>query len=592
MYNKKEINKLIITDCGSTTTKAILFENIDGTWKLKARGEAPTTVEKPIANVTIGVINSFLELEKNANERLVDLTNYNKDNENVPLIFRRGVNDFGVDAYLSTSSAGGGLQMLVSGIVKSISAQSADKAALGAGAIVLDVLSEDDLLQDYERISKIKKLKPDIFLLAGGFDNGDKKNVIEQAQILLSASPKPRFGTTLKLPVIFAGNSDAQNEIREILGEKFDLKLIDNIRPTFEEEKLQEAKEVIHNIFLSHVMSHSPGYSKLLSWVNIPIMPTPVAVGEMIENYGKKNNLAILCVDIGGATTDVFSLIKNDSDGTGFLFTRTVSANLGMSYSIGNVLIEAGVDNVKKWLDFDINDDELIDKLKNKMLRPTTLPQTVKDLKIEQAIAREALRLSFIHHKSFGINSGGFNRGTGISNIFSQKNLKSYIDVSNFNLIIGSGGVLSHSPNRIDSAIIMIDAFSLSGIIEIAVDSIFMLPHLGILSKINPQAANTILENDCLIKICHAIIPKYNYKKVKNDQVLAKVYINDVLSENITQGCITNIKLTKGQKYNLSIIPNEKSVDLGVGKNKPIKIEIIANEFGLLLDGRVKSFSL
>ena len=588
----KDINKVIITDCGSTTTKAILFENVGGRWKLVARGEAPTTVEKPISDVTIGVRNSFLELELNAKEKFVksEKGSDNDELKNLPLNIRDDEKSEGVDAYLSTSSAGGGLQMLVSGVVKEISAKSAERAALGAGAIVLNVFSEDELLEDYEKISKIKKLKPDIFLLAGGFNDGDKKNVIEQAQILFSANPKPRFGNTLKLPIIYAGNVDAKDEIKKILEKDFELITIDNIRPTINDENLKEAKEVIHDIFLSHVMSHSPGYNKLLTWTNIPIMPTPVAVGEMIESYARKNNIGILCVDIGGATTDVFSVVKNkepDNDTKDdFKFTRTVSANLGMSYSIGNVLIEAGLSNIKRWLDFEISDDDLTDNLKNKMLRPTTLPQTLEDLKIEQAVAREALRLSFIHHKSFSsINKKNFNSSGGIANIFSQKSLKSYIDIKDIDLIIGSGGVLSHSPKRLDSAIIMIDAFNPIGIIELAVDSIFMLPHLGVLSKINQEASYTILENDCLIRICHAIIPKYNSKKVKAGEELAKVFIDDKYECSIIQGEIKNY-IPKGKtQITLKIVPR-KSVDLGKGKNCIVTKNITLNEYGLLLDGR------
>ncbi|MGI6679937.1 MAG: glutamate mutase L [Bdellovibrionota bacterium] len=643
MSAKKEINKVIITDCGSTTTKAILFEKINGSWKLKARGEAPTTVEKPISDVTLGVLNSFLELEKNADEKLVAESAINKGLKALPLIIRNSKedvskedikedrdikkdkkekdkednekdtkedvrediredakeniredkvkkvdeNNIGVDAFLSTSSAGGGLQMLVSGLVKSISAKSAEKAALGAGAIVLDVLSEDDLLEDYESVSKIKKLNPDIFLLAGGFDKGDKKNVIEKAELLLSASPSPRFGNTLKLPVIFAGNKDASNEIKKILSEKFSLQIIENVRPNIDNENLKEAKEAIHNIFLSHVMSHSPGYDKLLSWVSIPIMPTPLAVSEMIESYGQKNNIGILCVDIGGATTDVFSVVKGEASESP-KFTRTVSANLGMSYSIGNVLLEAGIENVKRWLDFDIDCDELKDILKNKMLRPTTLPQTINDLKIEQAVAREALRLSFAHHKSFGVEIKNFNKSFGIANIFSQKSSKSFIDIKNIDLIIGSGGVLSHSPNRLDSAIIMLDAFKPVGIVEMAVDSIFMLPHLGVLSKLNKEASFSIFENDCLVRICHVIAPKYNIKKTKND-VLAKVYADNELLGEIRKGEIVNVALTSKKKYRLMLLPLEKSVDFGNGKNKILKKEIVANDFGLLLDGRGRS---
>ena len=86
----------------------------------------------------------------------------------------------------------------------------------------------------------------------------------------------------------------------------------------------------------------------------------------------------------------------------GGIYNRTVSANLGMSYSICNVLAEAGVDGIKRWVPFKVDDTSLRNSLRNKMVRPTTIPQTLQGLRIEQAIAREALRLAFEHHKNSG----------------------------------------------------------------------------------------------------------------------------------------------------------------------------------------------
>ena len=94
-------------------------------------------------------------------------------------------------------------------------------------------------------------------------------------------------------------------------------------------------------------------------------------------------------VDIGGATTDVFSVFEG-------VFNRTVSANLGMCYTISNVLAEAGLANILRWVPFTIDEQTLRNRIKNKMIRPTTIPQTLEELQIEQAIAREALRLALI----------------------------------------------------------------------------------------------------------------------------------------------------------------------------------------------------
>ncbi len=78
-----------------------------------------------------------------------------------------------------------------------------------------------------------------------------------------------------------------------------------------------------------------------------------------------------------------------------------------MSYSVSNVLAEAGIANILRWVPFAIDEEELRNRIGNKMIRPTTIPQTLEELKIEQAIAREALRLAFIQHKEFAVELQG-----------------------------------------------------------------------------------------------------------------------------------------------------------------------------------------
>ncbi len=134
-------------------------------------------------------------------------------------------------------------------------------------------------------------------------------------------------------------------------------------------------------------MAQAPGYKKLMSWTGAPIIPTPAAVGMIIETVARREGINVIGVDIGGATTDVFSVFQE-------IFNRTVSANLGMSYSVANVVAEAGLDNIRRWLPFAFDEQALRNQIKNKMIRPTTIPQTVNDLQVEQAIAREALRLA------------------------------------------------------------------------------------------------------------------------------------------------------------------------------------------------------
>ena len=125
------LKTILATDCGSTTTKAILIEYLNGEYRLTHRGEAPTTVEAPFEDVTRGVLNAVMEIEELSGRTII---------ENDQVISPSN-GTTGVDIYISTSSAGGGLQMMVAGVVKTMSGDSSESAALGAGSIVMDIIA-------------------------------------------------------------------------------------------------------------------------------------------------------------------------------------------------------------------------------------------------------------------------------------------------------------------------------------------------------------------------------------------------------------------------------------------------------------------
>ncbi|MDE3036451.1 MAG: glutamate mutase L, partial [Nitrospirota bacterium] len=407
----------------------------------------------------------------------------------------------GVDIYVSTSSAGGGLQMMVAGVVQNISGESAQRCALGAGAIVMDVLASNDGRLPHEKIERIRRLRPDMILLSGGTDGGTVTHVVEMAEYIAAAEPRPRLGMSYSLPLIYAGNKDAQPRIKDILEQKTALVMTENLRPTPERENLAPARNKIHDLFLEHVMAQAPGYKKLIDWAGAPIMPTPAAVGLIMQTIAKRENLNLIGVDIGGATTDVFSVF-------GGTFNRTVSANLGMSYSISNVLAEAGLANIMRWVPFTIEEQTLRNRIKNKMIRPTTIPQTLDELQIEHAISREALRLALMHHKSLATGLKGVQQERTISDIFEQQaSGKTLIDMLKLDLIVGSGGILSHAPRRIQSMLMMVDAYEPLGFTVLSVDSIFMMPHLGVLSTVNEQAATDVFVRDCMVYLGTCVAP-------------------------------------------------------------------------------------
>lgn len=565
------VRTILATDCGSTTTKAVLIELTLEGYRLTARGEAPTTVEAPFDDVTVGVRNSVREIEELTGRTLLD-----NDGKVITPVRSEG----GVDLYLSTSSAGGGLQMTVAGVVKAMSAESAERAALGAGAIIIDVIAVDDGRKDYQKVERIRSLRPDMILMSGGTDGGTVTHLTDMAEMLRSADPKPRLGVGLKLPVIYAGNVEARTAVQEVLGDTVAMRTVPNLRPTMETENLGPAREAIHELFLDHVMQQAPGYAKLTTWTSAGIMSTPNAVGKIMETIARERGIEVLGVDIGGATTDVFSVFS----GT---FNRTVSANLGMSYSICNVLFEAGPADIMRWIPFPLAEADLRNRLRNKMIRPTTIPQTLADLQIEQAVAREALSLAFKHHKSLARSLTGKQTQAGIE-LEREAGGQTLVNLMRLNMIVGSGGVLSHAPEREQSAFMMLDAYQPEGITMLAVDSIFMMPQLGVLSTVHPTAATEVFERDCLIRLGDSIAPVGTGKE---GSPCVTIVLAGSAPQSIPVGKLTLIPLAEGECLEATITP-AKSFDMGAGKGKPISATVNGGVVGLIVDTRCRPLTI
>jgi len=564
-----KLNVILATDCGSTTTKAILIEHRPEGYRQTCRGEAPTTVEAPFEDVTRGVLNAIEEVEELSGRTILDGSEII-----TPASDRRGV-----DIYVSTSSAGGGLQMLVAGAVKTMTAESAQRAALGAGAIVMDVIAANDGRLPHEKIARIRELSPDMILLSGGTDGGTVSHVVELAEYIAAARPRPRLGHGFRLPVIFAGNRDARSHVQEALGPHTALNVTDNIRPTLEEENLGPARAAIQDLFLEHVMAHAPGYDKLIQWTGAPIMPTPAAVGRIMQTIGRRRGINLLGVDIGGATTDVFSVF----DGR---FTRTVSANLGVSYSISNVLAEATPDAVLRWLPIGMDEAELKDAVKNKMIRPTTVPQTIPDLMMEQALARCALALAFQQHKELATGLRGVQRRRDIAEAFEQAAPSSLIDMARLDLLVGSGGVLSHAPRRAQAMMMLMDAFEPVGVTELAVDSIFMMPHLGVLADVHEEAAVQVFERDCLVPLGTCVAASGPFR---HGHACLSYSIETSRSEprqgEMAWGDLLLFRSQPGDTCRLEVRP-ARGVDVGAGPSRPLTRECHAGQVGLALDAR------
>jgi len=550
--------KIVITDIGSTTTKAILLEKRDLNYKIVDYVNSQTTVEKPFEDVKIGIKKSIMLLEERNNLELLKKTDANSE-----VILADDC------SYLTTSSAGGGLQILVVGLTLTDSANSAERAAYGVGGVLLETLAIDDKRTDIQKMHLLNSLHPDIILFCGGIDGGALFSVYRLAEILNLANPTQKFAENSKIPLVYAGNTDAVDFINTLFVEKFDLHIVPNLRPSMTQENLAPATDKIHNLFMNNVMEQAPGYSLVKKIANTDIIPTPKGVMNSLLILSKIYN-KILAFDIGGATTDFFSNITGD-------FNRSVSANYGMSYSIGNVLAESNKEMIKSILSFYFTKDDkdiysiFQDYIGDKVIYPEFNPTEEWQYLFEHILAVQAIKLAKDQHYKmhFKTKKIGFldkiklkiNRDKFKETMYYPHYDESFLfDNAILDVIIGAGGVISFA--TVEQAIFIIaEGVKPLGVTLLCRDKHFITPHLGVLADVNPDTSANLLEKECIEKL--AVYVKVEYKKYKeNKHCLSLIFnnkkldikTNEIYVEKILESSIVKVETNENLIYSISDI--------------------------------------
>ena len=252
MRCKMKIN-LLVAEIGSTTTVINAFDDINSPCpKFLGQGQAPTSVAA--GDVNIGLREAIDDFVKNLN---IDRVDY--------------------DELIATSSAAGGLRMTVHGLVYDMTVKAAKEAALGAGANIQNITAGRLRKSD---LRKIKEIKPNIILIAGGVDYGERDTALHNAELIAEMD--------IEIPIIYAGNIENHEEVKDLFSDKrSELYIVENVYPKIDQLNIEPTRRVIQQVFEKHII-HAAGMQKVREMVNGPIMPTPGAVMEAARLYMKK----------------------------------------------------------------------------------------------------------------------------------------------------------------------------------------------------------------------------------------------------------------------------------------------------------------
>lgn len=432
----------LIAEIGSTTTVVTAFNFKKGV-EVVGQGKAFTSVLQ--GDVTIGLRNAINEME----EQLGESIEY--------------------DRMIGTSSAAGGLKITVHGLVQDMTVKAAKEAALGAGGIIKMVTAGRLRRTD---IKKIKEINPNLIMIAGGTDYGERETALDNAEIIRDAE--------LNIPVVYCGNIANQEEIKEIF-EGRELYVIDNVYPRVDELNVEPARGIIQDAFEVNIVK-AGGMDKIKEMVDGAIMPTPGAVMEatklLYEIIGD-----VIVVDVGGATTDVHSVTEGSVEILDILVTpepkakRTVEGDLGVYVNRENVLELLQHHELEG-----ITKDSI-----SSFIKP--IPTTEEEKYWSRVLAQKAVNTAIDRH--VGQIKRVYNSGRKFSAYGKDLSMVKYI--------IGTGGALT----RLGKGKEMLESIKdVKGDItmrptkeaKVLLDNMYIMACAGVLSRENKEAAIELLK--------------------------------------------------------------------------------------------------
>ncbi|WP_432663882.1 methylaspartate mutase accessory protein GlmL [Wukongibacter baidiensis] len=456
------MDAILLVDIGSTYTKVTAVD-IDNE-RILATAKALTTAD---TDLMIGFNEAYRMLKMELNR--VDINFIDR---------------------LACSSAAGGLKMVAIGLVSELTSEAAKRAALGAGARLLGTYSYELSVSE---IREIELMRPDMILLAGGTDGGNKDCIIHNANLIASYIKN--------IPVVVAGNKKAVDAVEDIFKkENVPYKIAKNVMPKMNLLDVQPAREAIRQFFMDEIVK-AKGMEKIENFIGGILMPTPSAVLKaakvLADGTDREEGLGdLLVVDIGGATTDIHSIGRGEPSKSNVTVRgleepyekRTVEGDLGMRVSALALWESAGaklVNNIMQSAEYDAK--KRCEYLSQNI---NTVSKTHDEILFDEALGYAATKISMDRH------TGAIEKEYSPMGVIYLQEGK---DLQNTKYLIGTGGVLTHSsnPRKILNGGLFCEEnphLLKPKSPEILVDKTYILSAMGLLAEKYPDHAIRILK--------------------------------------------------------------------------------------------------
>jgi hypothetical protein len=548
---------LISIEVGSVNTRAYFFDSVEGRYRFLAAGEAPSTVGAPAFDLNLGVLEAL--------DQLQELTGRSFLTETGALIIENNENGVGANAISTTFSGAPALKVVTVGLLNEVSLASVNKLVGSCYCQIIESLSLNDRRRPEAVIDAICQTLPDLIVIAGGTNRGASRSVIRLTNYLalaLNLIPQKQ-----RPQILFVGNENLQEEIDNLLGSLTRLHHGPNIRPDLDHENLGPAMKLLNSILFEIQTGKIDGLDQYNEFAEGRVLPAVSALGRVVRFLSTVIDApkGMLGVDLGASNTTVASAFHGE------LQTR-VFTDLGVGASLPGMVAETHLQQIMRWLPYDLSEDFVLDYLHNKPLFPSSLPTSPEELAIEQAAARQVMRLAI--GKSLPL----FPRDA----IYPLAGTVPWFD-----RILVSGSSITRAPRLEQSLLIILDAIQPVGITTVILDQNNLVNAVGASAEIDPILAVHLLESNSFINLGTLISPVGNIRM--DGTVLRMQIVQEGERENVIEirgGRITAIPLPIGRVADVFVQPLQ-GVDIGLGPGRGGWVRrVVGGVFGLVVDSR------
>ncbi len=562
MFDSEPTDKsqsFLAADIADNVTTVSLFDKSEAGYRLVGRAAAPTTLRAPWLDLSHGVHQAVSRLANITNRSLLDRAG--------SLILPDNGEGAGVDSFAATFNAAPPLKVLLAGLTKDFSLESARNSLTRAYAQEIANINLEDGEEEGAQINLILDLKPDVILLVGGKDGADSPELsalIDRIALGVELLASQEFQ---RPQLLYAGNSAMRERVANKFSQFTTVHVADNIRPNGKSENLAPTIDLLNQLYEDIQIAKAPGIEILNNWTERPTQPTAQAVSTICQFFAKVNKGLTTCIDING---DNMTVCVADNEQTWL----SIHPQLGIGKSINGLLKLIPPEQIVHWLD----DGALgIEEVKNyvhaKALYPQTTPVKAQEIQLEQTIAQEAIR-------------HGFNSSLGSWGWDLEK-------PPHTNLVLLRGEIFSRMSRAGQTMLMALNALQPTGVFPVSIDRYGVMPALGSLALTQPLTAIQSMEAGLLYDLGWVIAPAI---REKAEKPILRLHLKHedgrALEMEITNGSLELLPLAVGDEAELTIKPLSRKIDVGFGGGKSKKIKIIGGALGLVIDARGRPLKL